>query len=231
MQRVSRWLADHPEAARQLFGEARLPTLVQYDPRSLFFEVEDGTLLFSGDNGVPLVRYHIADTEGLLPYQNLLDFLADWGFDPVQALSALSPLPAETRGIRPLPFVYVFGRSHFVVSYFGANIYPENVTVGLEAAPICDWVTGKFVVQVQEEADRNSVLAIVVELAPGIVASSDKETAIATAIRHHLCRLNSEFANYVPAEFQLPRITLRSMADPEFFTVGVKHRYTRPSTQ
>jgi phenylacetate-CoA ligase len=121
LQRVSRWLADHPEAARQLFGEARLPTLVQYDPRSLFFEVEDGTLLFSGDNGVPLVRYHIADTGGLLPYQNLLDFLADWGFDPVQALSALSPLPAETRGIRPLPFVYVFGRSHFVVSYFGAN--------------------------------------------------------------------------------------------------------------
>lgn len=32
------WRA-HPEAARELFGESRLPTLVQYDPLSRFFEV------------------------------------------------------------------------------------------------------------------------------------------------------------------------------------------------
>jgi phenylacetate-CoA ligase len=29
---VRRWLAAHPEAAAELFGEARLPTLAQYDP-------------------------------------------------------------------------------------------------------------------------------------------------------------------------------------------------------
>jgi phenylacetate-coenzyme A ligase PaaK-like adenylate-forming protein len=28
--------------------------------------------------------------------------------------------------------VYLFGRADFTVSYFGANIYPENVSVGLE---------------------------------------------------------------------------------------------------
>jgi len=48
---IRRWFADHPEAARDLFGESRLPTLVQYNPISRFFEVQDGTLLFSGDNG------------------------------------------------------------------------------------------------------------------------------------------------------------------------------------
>jgi phenylacetate-CoA ligase len=38
----------------------------------------------------------------------------------------------SNRGIYPLPFVYLFGRADFTVSYFGANIYPENVSVGLE---------------------------------------------------------------------------------------------------
>ncbi len=64
-----------------------------------------------------------------------------------------------------MPFVYVFGRSHFTVSYFGANIYPENVTVGLEQPVVRDWVTGKFVLQSKEDADRNRFLSVVVELA------------------------------------------------------------------
>ena len=220
---IRRWLSQHPEAARSLFGESRLPTLVQYDPRSRFFEVQEGTLLFSGNNGMPLIRYHISDQGGLIPYETMLAALADWGFDPIAQF-------ADRRGVYPLPFVYVFGRSHFTVSYFGANLYPENVTVGLEQAPICEWVTGKFVMQVQTDADQNSVLAIAVELAPGISADAEKQTAIATAILSQLRRLNSEFANYVPPEYQSPHITLHPTGDPEYFPVGVKHRYTRSTT-
>lgn len=217
---IRRWFADHPDAAHALFGESRLPTLVQYDPCSRFFEVQDGTLLFSGENGIPLIRYHISDNGGLISYEDMLQFLAEWGFNPLQGL-------AGQRGIHPLPFVYVFGRSHFTVSYFGANVYPENVTVGLEQAPICNWVTGKFVMQVQEDADQNKLLAIVVELAPGVEADENRRQAIAAAILHHLRRLNSEFANYVPEAYQMPQITLLAAGDPEYFPIGVKHRYTR----
>ena len=219
---IRRFLAGHPEAARALFGESRLPTLVQYDPRSRFFETSEGTLLFSGDNGIPLVRYNILDTGGLITYEAMLAFLASWGFDPLAELGRYGE-----RGIHRLPFVYVFGRSHFVVSYFGANIYPENVTVGLEQPGVSAWVTGKFVLEVQEDADRNRFLAIAVELAPGVEASADKQQALAESIRAHLVRLNSEFANYVPPEYQLPRVTLRPTGDPEYFPIGVKHRYTR----
>jgi phenylacetate-CoA ligase len=215
---IRRWLADHPEAARTLFGESRLPTLVQYDPLSRYFEEQDDTLLFSGDNGIPLIRYHISDQGGLIPYATMLQFLADWGFDPIRTLD-------DQRGIHNLPFVYIFGRSHFTVSYFGANIYPENVTVGLEQAPICDWVTGKFVLQVQSSEDLNAVLAIAVELAPGIEPDETKQQQIATAIRAQLQRLNSEFANYVPVADQMPQITLHSLG---YFPIGIKHRYTRP---
>ncbi len=217
---IRRFFAQHPDAAKTLFGESRLPTLVQYDPISRFFEVHEGTLLFSGDNGIPLVRYHISDNGGLISYEAMLQFLAEWGFDPVAALQG-------GRGIHPLPFVYVFGRSNFTVSYFGANIYPENVTVGLEQATIRDWVTGKFVLQVKDDEDKNRFLSVVVELAPGVEASEEKRNAIASSILSQLLRLNSEFANYVPQEYQLPQVELAPMGDPEYFPIGVKHRYTR----
>lgn len=230
---IRRFLANNPEAARNLFGESRLPTLVQYDPKSRFFEVnEGGTLLFSGDNGIPLIRYHISDNGGLISYEAMLNFLAEWGFNPVAHLQQAAALTSSQnsefpRGIRRLPFVYVFGRSHFTVSYFGANIYPENVTVGLEVPGIREWVTGKFVLQVKEDSDRNLFLSVVVELAPQVEGDGEKERAIASSILSQLQRLNSEFANYVPPEYQLPVVTLTATGDAEYFPAGVKHRYTR----
>ncbi|MBW4618670.1 MAG: phenylacetate--CoA ligase family protein [Cyanosarcina radialis HA8281-LM2] len=219
---IRRFLANNPDAARALFRESRLPTLVQYDPLSRFFEVHEGTLLFSGDNGIPLVRYHISDNGGIISCQDLLQFLAGWGFNPLDSLT-----DKGGRGIHSLPFVYVFGRSHFTVSYFGANIYPENVTVGLEEPVIREWVTGKFVLQVKEDAARNNYLSVVVELAPEVAENEEMKPAIASAILAQLLRLNSEFANYVPPEYQTPQVTLTPTGDPEYFPVGVKHRYTR----
>ena len=219
---IRRWLADHPVAAHTLFGESRLPTLVQYDPVSRFFEMHEGTLVVSGENSVPLVRYHIADKGGVLSYDEMWNFLREQG---VQSLIELG----LHKNFKPrnLPFVYVFGRADFTVSYYGANIYPENVTVGLEQPEIIAWVTGKFVLETQVTGDGDKYLHIAVELLPGIASDAAKAPVIAASIRAQLLRLNSEFANYTPAERQLPRITLCSFADPEYFPAGVKHRYTR----
>jgi phenylacetate-CoA ligase len=214
---IRRFLAGKPDLARDLFGDSRLPTLVQYDPASRFFEVHNGTpgtgtLLFSGDNGVPLIRYHIADDGGVITHQDMLEFCARNGFTPA--------------GGPELPFVFVFGRSLFTVSFFGANIYPENVTVGLEQPGISDWVTGKFVLETYEDADHDLTLRVTVELAPG---KNGDPAELAAEIRTQLVRLNSEFAHYVPAERQLPEVVLRPAGDPEYFPIGVKHRYTRPA--
>jgi phenylacetate-CoA ligase len=152
----------------------------------------------------------------------MMAFLAKWGFDPSEELRQYGQ-----RGIRNLPFVFVFGRSDFTVSFFGANIYPENVTVGLEQPAIKEWVTGKFVLEALEDADRDRFLSVVVELAPNVAGDAAKQQVIAESILAQLQRLNSEFANYVPAEYQLPRVRLAPLGDPEYFPVGVKHRYTR----
>ena len=162
------------------------------------------------------------DRGGVLDELALRAELAQHGFDPLPELRQVSE-----RGIRPLPFAYVFGRADFTISYFGANVYPENVTVGLEQAPIDQWVTGKFVMQAREDDDRDLFLSIVVELGPGVAPGEDKIDAIAESIVHHLRRLNSEFAHYVPSEKQRPQIELAAQGDPEYFPTGVKHRYTR----
>ena len=217
---IRRWLASNPDAARELFGESRLPTLVQYDPLSRFFEVQEDTLLFSGDNGIPLIRYSIGDRGDIISYEQMQQFLLDWGFDaPSQLLSNTS--------IYPLPFVYIFGRANFILSYYGANIYPENIQVGLEQPEVRNWVTGKFVMEIKSDREHNTYLAIAVELAPQITASPIQERAIAQSIQIQLLRLNSEYANYVPSQHQLPRLTLLPCGHPEYFPIGVKHRYTR----
>jgi phenylacetate-CoA ligase len=99
--------------------------------------------------------------------------------------------------------------------------------VGLEQPVIQEWVTGKFVLQVKEDADKNRFLSVVVELAPGVEGSEEQRVAIASSILSQLLRLNSEFANYVPVEYQTPQVTLAPMGDFEYFPIGVKHRYTR----
>jgi phenylacetate-CoA ligase len=218
---IRRFFSKHPEAARAVFGESRLPTLVQYDPCSRYFETFQNTLVVSADGGVPLVRYHIADKGGIFGYDELLQRLKDLGADPLSELNE--------HGVTPLPFAYLFGRADFTVSYFGANVYPENISVGLEQPDIRDWVSGKFVLHVVENAQRDKELHVIVETSPGLEPSSNLAELIGASIRSHLLRLNSEFANYVPGAHQAPQITLKPSGDPDYFPVGVKHRYTMSS--
>jgi phenylacetate-CoA ligase len=216
---IRRHLSEHPAAARELFGESRLPTLCQYDPFHRYFECNAGDLLFSGDGGAPLVRYRILDRGGLLTHAELLRFAVEHGFRPSER--------AKGAGGRELPFVYVFGRSNFALSFYGANVYPENVSVGLEQSEIAPYVSGKFVMEIAHDADHNAELHVTVELAPKIEPRADFEASVARTVRLHLERLNSEFSNYVPAERRSPSVKLLPAGHPEYFPAGVKHRYTR----
>jgi phenylacetate-coenzyme A ligase PaaK-like adenylate-forming protein len=220
---IRRFLAERPQAAQEMFGDTRLPTLCQYDPTARYFESLDGSLAFSGWNGVPLVRYHIADRGGVLSYDAMLQKIRALGHDPVATVrSTGGPEP------RRQPFVWVFGRTDFTVSFFGANVFPETISLGLEQPEVSARVTGKFVMQVKEGlGDDKPRLTVAVELAKDATADDALVEAVAAAILAQLRRLNSEFANYVPAELQAPLVTLYPTGHPDYFPVGVKHRYSR----
>lgn len=218
---LRRRLSREPALARELFGEARLPTLCQYDPRHRYFEAIDGDLLFSGDGGIPLIRYRILDRGGLYPHDELLGKLGE------HAARALAALADGSVPVRPLPFVHVFGRSHFALSFYGANVYPENVAVGIEQPTLLAALTGKFVLQIGRDADQNPMLEVAVELLPGQSPSTALADDVTASIQRELERVNSEFKNYAPAERRRPSVRLLPNADPSYFPVGVKHRYTR----
>ncbi len=193
---------------------------MQYDPADRFFETQDGTLVFTADGGVPLIRYHLADDGGTIAYGKLVEFCRGHGFDPLAGLTS--------RAAVRLPFVYVFGRSLFAVSYFGANVFPENVSAAVERDDVNSWVTGKFVVFVGADPAGEPRLRVMVETAPGATPPAGALRLLTDAIGADLRRLNSEFANYVPEQHRTPAVELRPAGDPEYFPAGVKHRYTRP---
>lgn len=219
---IRRYLAERPELAQSLFGEARLPTLVQYNPRSRFFETNGETLVVTCDGTVPLIRYHIADKGGIISFDDMMAWLRRMDCEPSVVFSeSFSSCPIA------LPFVYVFGRADFTVSYFGANIFPENIAVGLEQPEFENTLTGKFVLEVRETVGGDSELHLAVELLPGIEKQEKLASAVSESVRTQVIKINSEFAHYVPTQHQLPKVTLRSYGDPEWFPLGVKHRYTR----
>jgi phenylacetate-CoA ligase len=218
---VRRFLAETPTAARELFGESRLPTLCQYDPLHRYFETDGDRLLFTGDGGAPLVRYGILDRGGLLRFDDLITFAADHGSHPLRDLAGRGAV------VRELPFVYVFGRSNFALSFYGANVYPENVSLGLERPGMATHVTGKFVMQVLHDRDCDPALHVVVELATGVAPSPELARDLALSIRDELERVNSEFLHYAPADRRTPVVELLPLGHPEYFPPGVKHRYTR----
>jgi phenylacetate-CoA ligase len=94
---------------------------------------------------------------------------------------------------------------------------------------VIDWLTGKFVLEVREDARGDKYLSVTAELRPGIEANDGMANALADSIRTQLLRLNSEFSHYVPPERQTPAVMLLGFGDAEYFPVGVKHRYTRRS--
>ena len=218
---VRQELAKAPALTRELFGEARLPTLCQYDPRHRYFEADAGELLFSADGGIPLVRYKILDRGGVHGFEQLTSRLAAHGADSVGVLKT------QAVAVRRLPFVHVFGRSNFALSFYGANVYPENVAVGIEQPALLVALSGKFVMQIAHDADQNPVLDVAVELLPGQAASEDLSADVAASVQRELERLNSEFKNYAPDAARRPRIRLLPHAEPSYFPLGVKHRYTR----
>lgn len=214
---IRRFLGQRADAARELFGDTRMPTLCQYDPLHRFFEADQGELLFSADGPIPLMRYRILDRGGVRSFADMLAFCAARGF----------AVPPSSAPVREMPFVWVFGRDHFAVSMDGANIYPEQVAPALEQGAVAEVVTGKFVLSIVHDEGLDPYLQCDVELLPGAPASDALSLRIAGDIRRLLEQVSSEFANYVPAARRTPRVLLRPHRDPEWFPAGVKHRYTR----
>ena len=146
--------------AQALFGDkaarsGTLPGLVQYNPATSYIEEIEGELVFTVMSGIPLVRYNIHDSGGVLPFDQTLEALKDHGYDIAARLEALG---YGSEQLWKLPFFYVFGRSDGTVSIVGANVFPENIQAILSESGDEAIVTFRLSVSTSEEFSQRLVI-------------------------------------------------------------------------
>jgi phenylacetate-CoA ligase len=211
-----------PAMLERQFNTAILPSLAQYYPERRFFESVDDELVFSARAGIPLLRYNIHDTGGVMSYDEL-----------TRPIAKSFAAGLERHGIAAerwqLPFVYLRGRKDFTTTIYGVNIYPENIRAALMDARLRSKVTGKFTMATGNESDMAQYIEFNIELARQVKPSPELQQKAEAVIVAKLVQLNAEFRRLYAAVQQkaTPRINLISWGQSDHFAVGVKHRWVK----
>jgi len=200
-----------------VFGESRLPSLYQYDPRSTFFEVEAGELCITKDSGAPLIRYNIHDTGGTRSYPQMRGLLQS------------DDITRQTRAYPwQLPFVYLFGREKFMVKVYGANIYTEHVARVLDHERLMGMITGRFALVMAEDGRNNPTLLVRVELKENVPGDPAFARLVRDVFIEEVGKINSEYRFVLSSMGSKahPKVKLHTFGDPEYFPKGVVKKTT-----
>jgi len=211
---------------REIFGAThKLPTLAQYLPEFFYFEEVDGNLFCSANSGLPLFRYNLKDRGGVLALTEVRRRFQRSGLDLDEEIkkAGLADL------VWNLPFVYVYERSDFAVSHYGANIYPETVRKALQHRRLEDSVTGKCVLEIQRNQKQDPEFLVHVELKPRARATLALANSAGDLILAELLKENSEYRNnhQQMGERTLPKIILQPYEHPEYFKSGGKQKWVK----
>jgi len=220
---IRRHLMTRPGAREQLFNDQRLPAFFQYYPEHKYFESRDKELIVTCSAGIPLIRYNLHDNGGLLTQNDLISRYP-------QIEPTLKQLQAQKQ-LWNLPFVYVFGRSNQMVVLYGANIYLEHVRQALENKNIRHHVTGKIIMSIILDKQKDQRFRVDVECAAKQTPSQKLTQNIANQIEETLLQLNSEYrdmAGHIGARAK-PIIKLNLFNDPKFISKQMKRKWIKPA--
>lgn len=167
----------------------RQPTLAQYNPELFYFEQAEENLLCSTYSGIPLVRYDLKDYGGVISKQKLHRVLASSGISVDHELKK-NNLMASTWN---LPFVYVYERNDFSVSYYAFLIYPDTIRRAIQRKEFDKLVTGKFAMKVDYDKSGRQQLLIHVEEKKAISLSHKSKDLLKVAIHDGLLKESSEY--------------------------------------
>ena len=206
-------------------GISKQPTFAQYLPEMFYFEAVENNLLCSGYSGLPLVRYDLKDYGGIIKLDQVEKIYKEQGKGLDKELASA--------GIREtkwnLPFVYLYERSDFSVTFMGATIFPEEIRRALLTKSVTEYVTGKFTLEVVQDKHLDNKLMINVELKRGVEKSPAIAGLIQKIIKSVLLLENSEYANNYASYGRklLPRIKLWPNEHNAYFDSRGKHRWIK----
>lgn len=217
---------ENPTALYEHFGTEVLPSLVQFDPARRHFEKVGEELVVSSNSGIPLVRYNLKDTGGILAKDEALMPV----HDELQQKAEEAGVDLE---MNDLPFVYLNGRKDFVITIYGVNVYPENIKSALIDPRLRQLVTGRFTMATMMDDNMDQSFEINVELAKDAAAMIDDQAKVTDIIVEALTRLNSEYRKLheVVGNKARPQVRLVGFGDQNYFARGVKHRWTKKKEQ
>lgn len=224
---IRREAQRNPRLARAVYGEevSFIPSTVQYDPRRIFFETVDGHIVFTVKAGIPLIRYNIKDFGKIIAYAEMMKILRRFGLEKNAKRLKLD-------GWR-LPFICLFGRKDVAISFYGLNIYPENIKAGLEEKTTRKFFTGKFTIRKNEhEKGRRHELVLTLEMKPKIRPSARLAVLAKKTIVKNLLRLNSEYRklhSLMGERIAEPLIELAPAGDTRFAITKAKHWWFKKS--
>ncbi|MEK7584994.1 MAG: hypothetical protein AAB455_00525 [Patescibacteria group bacterium] len=221
-----RILSKNITAFNNIFSQiTKTPTLAQYNPMFTSFEEESGSILLTGDNSIPLVRYTIGDNGGVMSYKELDSRLHKSGIDLADGLKKQGLESFSNQ----LPVVYVYERTDLSTKLYGAIIYPEHVREALQDSRFESFLTGKFTMLTRYDDDQNQFLEINVELKPGIKAKKSLEKLCCDTIVKNLLNKNAEYKNNHNslADEVTPRIIFWPYGNDTYFKSGVKQKWVK----
>lgn len=211
---------------KKLFGQAsRLPTLAQYIPSFVTFESNNSSIYCTGDNVLPLVRYEIGDNGGVLTYDEVETICKEEGIDLATEIKKAKIGDTITQ----LPFVYIYERSDFSASFYGALIYPEYIKKALAHDSLYPYITGKFTMYTKNDEHENQYLEINIEMKQNQKIESSMRSQIVTLIQETLVEQSAEYKKITESlgKKALPKLTFWSYGHEKYFFGGAKQKWVK----
>ena len=226
-------MKDGALASRLFFDggtpDGTLPSLLQYNPATVFTEEVGGELVFTAMSGIPVVRYNIHDRGGVIAFDHVMRILQECGHD-VRAM--LTQRGYDKREVWNLPFFHCFGRSDGTVHLDGFNVYPEQIEAALSIARDVGVIGFRLKVETDQATDGQR-LVVLLEHVAADTGSEAVESHYSGAIVEGLLAVNREFRRVFETAPHLARVRVEIHArgrGPFASEQGsIKRRYIEPT--
>ncbi|QQS18602.1 phenylacetate--CoA ligase family protein [Candidatus Saccharibacteria bacterium] len=201
----------------------RQPTFAQYNPEQFYFEAVENSLFCTADSGLPLVRYDLKDYGGVVSRETAHKTLAQKGYNVTQMAAEQGIADTQWN----LPYVYIYERNDFSVSYYAFQLYPDMVRRALQHDDLIHKLTGKFTMQVDYNDAGRQELSIHVELKHGIEPSDVLREETLQFVQEGLVKESSEYRETYKmiGPDAMPIIYLWNYEDPTYFRPGTKQKW------
>jgi len=219
---IRRQAVKNDELCLGLFGEKRIPSLVQFNPASKFIEVVGSQIVLTARTGLPLLRFDTKDYGGLLKSEEIEEIFKE------KINKSFSDELKKLKIVNSkLPYVYLFGRSDYTATIYGVLIYPEMIKEIIAKDDFSEYLSGKFVMKTDYDKMQNQYLKLVCEVKRGGGIDNLIFKSFPKKIAEELQKISSEFGKLYDSmgERVVPNVEFRKYADPEFFNSRNKQKY------